>query len=65
MLAERLAEHRTRVGAALALRGDSHYHQFEKAKRQADYGHMALIMACASHCEYRSSGQPWVRTSRS
>jgi hypothetical protein len=30
MLAERLAQHRTRVGAALALRGGSHYRRFEK-----------------------------------
>jgi hypothetical protein len=29
------------------------------------YGQMALVMAWASQREYRSSGQRWVRTSRS
>ena len=29
------------------------------------YGQMALVMAWASHTEYRRSGQRWVRTSRS
>lgn len=42
------------------------HHQFGNVvERKADYGQMALLMAWASHCVYRWSGQPWARTSRS
>jgi hypothetical protein len=47
------------VGAALALPGGSCYHQVGRwLSSKAGYGQMALVMACVSHCEYRSSGQP-------
>jgi hypothetical protein len=67
MLAQCLAELRTRVRAALALRERLAFTTGSETllNGKPDYGQMALVMAWASHCVYRWRGQPWARTSRS